>query len=235
MAGKMKKTRFLLLWIGLVCGACANIYTARGVYHRVRPGETLFSLATRYRIPPQDLAELNNLEDPTELKVGKSLFVPGVKLGKSPYPWPHLKGKLKISDKPRYRNPNRIEVDHGRFSWPIRGGVSSGFGMRHGRRHDGIDIRSPRGTPIRAAQEGTVVYSRRMRGYGNLILLKHSDNFFTVYAHNSVNLVKNGTRVKRGQVIAKVGSTGRATGPHLHFEVREGSKARNPLFFLPKR
>ena len=74
-----------------------------------------------------------------------------------------------------------------------------------------------------------------MRGYGNLVLLKHGDDFFTVYAHNSVNLVKKGKRVKRGETIAKVGRTGRATGPHLHFEVREGTKARNPLFFLPKK
>ena len=80
-----------------------------------------------------------------------------------------------------------------------------------------------------------MVYSKRLRGYGNLILLKHEGDFFTVYAHNSVNLAKKGSRIRRGQVIAKVGSTGRSTGPHVHFEVREGSRPRNPLFFLPRR
>lgn len=133
------------------------------------------------------------------------------------------------------RIPDAIEADHGRFSWPVEGEISSLYGVRRGRRHDGVDLRSPRGTPVRAADDGEVVYSKRLRGYGNLILLKHGDGFFTVYAHNAVNLVKKGAQVKRGQMISKVGSTGRATGPHLHFEVREGSKPRNPLFFLPKR
>ncbi len=127
-----------------------------------------------------------------------------------------------------------VKTDRYRFAWPIQGDISSLFGMRRGRRHDGLDIRSRPGTPVGAAADGEVVFSKRMRGYGNLILVKHKNDFFTVYAHNSVNLAKVGAKVKKGQIIAKVGRTGRASGPHLHFEVREGAKARNPLFFLPR-
>ncbi len=132
-------------------------------------------------------------------------------------------------DGPKLSKSNRTQ-----FSWPIDGEISSLYGMRHGRRHDGVDIRAKIGTAIFAADSGEVVYSKKMRGYGNLVLLRHANDFFTVYAHNSVNLVKVGAKVKKGQMVARVGRTGRATGPHLHFEVREGSVARNPLFFLPK-
>ena len=113
--------------------------------------------------------------------------------------------------------------------------MTSTFGVRRGRRHDGIDISAKRGTPVQAAANGKVIFSSRLRGYGNLILVKHKDDFFTAYAHNARNLKKKGQTVKKGDVIARVGSTGRASGPHLHFEVRKGNVARNPTFFLPKQ
>jgi len=123
-----------------------------------------------------------------------------------------------------------------RLIWPVDGVVTSRFGRRHGRMHDGIDIAAPRGTPVRAAASGVVVYAdRRLAGYGNLIILRHDANLFTVYAHNQRNLVRVGQRVRQGQTIALVGSTGRATGPHLHFEVRIGAKPVDPLAYLPPR
>lgn len=122
------------------------------------------------------------------------------------------------------------------FRWPLDAGiVMSGFGIRRGRRHDGVDISAKGGTPIKAAADGKVVFSGRMRGYGNLIVMKHEDDYFTAYAHNRRNLAKKGRKVKQGEVIAQVGRTGRATGNHVHFEVRKGQKAMDPMNFLPAR
>lgn len=194
-------------------------------------------VARKYKTDLQALAEVNNIEDVHAVKEGTNIYIPGatpkgferlIESKRSPIE----KRKKKIRGPEKH--PSQVYVEHDRFQWPICGDLSSLFGMRHGRRHDGIDIRSPQGTPITAAADGEVVYAKRMRGYGNLVLLKHEGDLFTVYAHNSVNLTKQGTKVKQGEVIAKVGRTGRATGPHLHFEVREGTAARNPLFFLPK-
>ncbi len=99
--------------------------------------------------------------------------------------------------------------------------------------HDGIDIAAKAGTPIRAAGDGKVVFSSRLGGYGNTIIIRNADNFFTTYAHNKRNLAKKGQNVKKGDLIANVGATGNASGAHCHFEIRHRQKARNPLFFLP--
>jgi hypothetical protein len=119
------------------------------------------------------------------------------------------------------------------FIWPIDGIYMSGFGVRRGRRHDGIDLAIKGGTPIKASADGEVVFSGRMRGYGNLVLVRHDGNYFTAYAHNRENLADKGDKVKQGEVIAKVGRTGRATGNHVHFEIRKGQLAVNPLHYLP--
>ncbi|MBI3783168.1 MAG: M23 family metallopeptidase, partial [Deltaproteobacteria bacterium] len=99
--------------------------------------------------------------------------------------------------------------------------------------HDGIDVSAPVGTPVRAALRGDVVYSDALRGYGNVVIVRHDDGFATVYAHNQRNLVTAGQRVDRGEIIARVGDSGHTTGSNLHFEVRKDNIARNPLFFLP--
>ena len=123
----------------------------------------------------------------------------------------------------------------GRFTWPVPGfsKVSSQFGPRGRRHHDGIDIPAPRGTPIVAVDNGVVIYSDNgIRGYGNMIVIAHSEDIFTVYAHNRSNDVDKGDKVQKGQQIAEVGNTGRSTGPHLHFEIRVKNKVRNPASFL---
>jgi murein DD-endopeptidase MepM/ murein hydrolase activator NlpD len=107
--------------------------------------------------------------------------------------------------------------------------------MRHGVMHDGIDIAAPAGTPVRAADDGVVLYSGRLRGYGNVVILQHSGGYVTVYGHNERNLVREGDRVARGQDIAELGATGRASGPNLHFEIRYENQAQNPLAYLPAR
>jgi murein DD-endopeptidase MepM/ murein hydrolase activator NlpD len=122
------------------------------------------------------------------------------------------------------------------MSWPADGVVSSPFGPRDGRAHDGIDLALPSGTPVRAACDGVVAYAgERLRGYGRLVLVRHNDGLMTIYAHNALLRVREGERVARGQVLALSGQSGRATAPHLHFEVRRGTRPTDPLEYLPPR
>lgn len=118
----------------------------------------------------------------------------------------------------------------GRFRWPVRGDVISEFGPRpSGLQNDGINIAAPRGTPIAAAENGVVIYSgNELRGFGNLLLVRHADGFVTAYAHCDEILVRRGDQVRRGQTIARVGSTGNVSQPQLHFEVRRDSRPVDP-------
>ena len=117
--------------------------------------------------------------------------------------------------------------------WPVRGPVTSEYGTRWGRQHTGIDIGAGTGTPIRAAKGGEVVYSGTMNGYGNVIVINHGGGFSTLYAHQSRLAASDGQDVDQGQVIGYVGSTGRSTGPHLHFETRVNGNPQNPRRYLP--
>lgn len=131
-------------------------------------------------------------------------------------------------------NDTAAMISTGEFAWPVPASkrVSSKFGKRWGRHHDGIDISAREGTSIVAAGDGIVVYSgSELGGYGNITVIAHKDGFFTVYAHAQKNYTSKGDRVHRGQVIAKVGQTGRSTGPHLHFEIRHDSRPINPKSF----
>ena len=120
-----------------------------------------------------------------------------------------------------------------RFLWPVPSSkrVSSHFGHRWGRKHEGMDIPAKKGAKILAADNGVVVFTGKMGGYGKIIVIAHKDGFFSVYAHNNKNFTRKGQKVHRGQVIGAVGSTGRSTGNHLHFEIRRDSKAFNPARF----
>jgi len=104
--------------------------------------------------------------------------------------------------------------------------------MRNGVMHDGVDICAPAGTPVRSADSGVVIFSGWLRGYGNVVIIRHDGHYATVYGHNLVNSVREGQHVERGQLVAKVGKTGRTTGCNLHFEVRRDNSARNPLPYL---
>jgi len=135
---------------------------------------------------------------------------------------------------PRSR-PARTAASPPTLLWPVEGRVLSGFGIRRATHvHQGLDLGVPRGTPVRSAAAGQVVFSGRMRGYGNIVIVAHGGRIETVYAHNRANRVRKGDRVDRGQVIAESGATGNATTPHVHFEVRENRRARDPLRYLPR-
>ena len=120
------------------------------------------------------------------------------------------------------------------FRWPVRGRVIAGYGAKtSGKQNDGINVAVPEGTPVKAADDGVVTYAgNELKGYGNLVLIKHSNGYVTAYAHTSELLVKRGDTIKRGQIIAKSGQTGEVQSPQLHFEIRKGSTPVDPTQFL---
>jgi murein DD-endopeptidase MepM/ murein hydrolase activator NlpD len=119
------------------------------------------------------------------------------------------------------------------FRWPVRGRVIAGFGSKNGTQNDGINLAVPEGTPIKAADDGVVAYAgNELKGYGNLVLIRHSNGYVSAYAHASELMVKRGDTIKRGQVIAHAGQTGNVTSPQLHFEIRKGSTPVDPSQYL---
>jgi murein DD-endopeptidase MepM/ murein hydrolase activator NlpD len=146
--------------------------------------------------------------------------------------------KSVFSSKRKYKKlvRKRIYVPSGEFAWPAvpAAKITSKYGWRSGSRfHDGIDISAPEGSNVYASKAGVVIYSgHRIRGYGLMIVIKHSHDLYTVYAHNKVNKVKVGERVRQNQIIALLGRTGNATGPHLHFEIRRKKYSVDPLKYL---
>lgn len=238
------------------------VLDGEGVFHSVAKGETLGSIAQAYQVPLSNVLEVNDLDTPDRLAIGEVIFIPTQPLGARPLPIrikrespPPNKVAKSAPDSPKETGagPTTNKTHDGkppaeaksaepadtalgatRFRWPVDGVLTSRFGVRGGRKHDGIDISAKEGTEIVAAAAGTVLYSGdEQRGYGRLLILRHADGWLTIYAHNQVNLVSEGARVEAGQPIAKVGRTGRADGPHLHFEVRQGEHPRNPTLFLP--
>ncbi len=120
------------------------------------------------------------------------------------------------------------------FRWPVRGRIVTSFGPKtNGQQNDGINLSVPEGTPVKAAEDGVVAYAgNELKGYGNLVLVRHSGGYVTAYAHASQLMVKRGDRIKRGQVIAKSGQTGNVSSPQLHFEIRKGAAPVNPMQYL---
>ena len=190
-----------------------------GVFHTVRRGQTLWRIAKTYGIKLEDIARANGIADPNKIKVGQRLFIPqATKVV-----------KVKPSKTRKVKKATRTK-----FNWPIKGKLIAGYGYRSGMKNDGIDIAAPTGANILAANSGRVIYAdNKMQYYGNMIIIKHQNQYFTVYAHNSVNLVGANQWVTKGQVIARAGSTGRASSSRVHFEIRRGEKSVNPLAYLP--
>jgi murein DD-endopeptidase MepM/ murein hydrolase activator NlpD len=143
----------------------------------------------------------------------------------------------KIEDAPAVETPVKASEATGAlptFRWPVRGKVITAYGAKaNGKSNDGINLAVPEGTPVKAAEDGVVAYSgNELKGYGNLVLVRHSNGYVTAYAHASELLVKRGDSIKRGQVIAKSGQSGEVGSPQLHFEIRKGSSPVDPLQFL---
>jgi murein DD-endopeptidase MepM/ murein hydrolase activator NlpD len=200
----------------------------KGIYHVVEKHQTLYRICKTYGVDIKEVASLNGITDPSKMQTGQRIFIPGAKRV--------LKVEIYIDDvvaEPGEKEREKIAYKKLNFVWPVKGKITDTFNDTESKRHQGIDIPSPPGTPVKASSSGTVIYSgNTIKGYGNLIILRHSEEFVTVYAHNQVNLVEEGGWVERGQIIGKVGQTGRATGPHLHFEIRKNNKAVDPLSYL---
>lgn len=220
-------------------------------YHTVQRGDTLYSISRQYNVDITSLSRANNLQTPYSLSVGDRLVLPasvGGVSGSSGYVSQNTSAgsSSKTSTGQTYAytpaKPAPVADSYTppkarktKFDWPVKGTVISGYGnLGSGRKNDGINIKAALGTNVKAADAGTVAYAgNELKGFGNLILIKHPDGWITAYAHNDRLFVKKGQKVKRGEKIATVGSTGSVTTPQLHFEVRSGKKAVNPRPYLP--
>jgi murein DD-endopeptidase MepM/ murein hydrolase activator NlpD len=185
----------------------------------VQQGDTLWEIASHYGVTMAQLLAANpEVDNPGHLQIGQQLRLPGA-----------------ASNTAAAASALDDVALRGVFAWPVRAPISSVFGPRDGRNHAGIDLAANMGDSIRAARDGEVIYSGEISGYGETVILRHADGTRTLYAHSSKRLVSNGDKVRQGQTIALVGSTGHSTGPHLHFEVIVNDRPRDPLLYLPKR
>ncbi len=220
--------------------------------HLVKRGDTLYGISRRYRVGMYALARANRLQPPYTILVGQRLRLPGA-AGTAPPPRPMPAtaapaGTAKTAAPPKKSAalpapspkppPPAIREPPPRagkgFLWPVRGKVVSGFGPKaKGLHNDGVNIAAPRGAPVLAAENGVIAYAgNELRGFGNLLLVKHDNGWITAYAHTQDLAVKRGQRVKKGQVIARVGSSGNVSIPQLHFEMRRGKRAVDPVKYL---
>jgi murein DD-endopeptidase MepM/ murein hydrolase activator NlpD len=210
----------------------------------VRFGDTLLKIAERYGLTLSELLHLNPGLETARLVVGSQVRVAQsgpVRTRSLLAVKPLTSGGVSWPELPRFGGDSRPgfrdQVSGGNWIWPTKGVFTSGYGWRWGRMHKGIDVANNVGTPIVAAREGTVSFSGwQDGGYGYLVEISHPDGSKSLYGHNSRLLVRQGDRVQQGQPISEMGSTGRSTGPHLHFEIHApGRGASNPLEFLPPR
>lgn len=222
-------------------------------HHVVAADETVYGISRHYRTDVRSLVLANNIKPPYTIKVGQRLRLPGQRRtararGQAPRPEsgprkPASKGVIRPASKPRRpasrsgrattlpKPPPRTAE---RFAWPVKGRLLSRFGPKRGGLHnDGINISAARGAPVKAAESGVVVYvGNELRGFGNLLLVRHSGGWMTAYAHTAEVVVRPGQTVRRGQLVARVGSSGSVDRPQLHFEIRKGRSAVNPTRYL---
>jgi len=220
----MKKIIFILsLIITLFLTGCATApisprvkKEAKGIYHHVNKGETLLQIARAYNVDEQQVARANRLSDIDKISVGQLLFIPETTAS--------LKRNI---FRPTHKKEN--------FIWPLKGRICSFYNTFQDEiKNKGIDIAAKKNTVIVAARSGKISFvSNNLKGYGKIIIIDHPDNHQTVYAYNSENLATTGQFVMQDEPIAKVGSSGRAEFPCLHFEIRKDHRAHNPLDYLP--
>ena len=231
-----------------------------GNVHIVRSGDTLMNVARRNGVTVAALARANHLQTSTQLSVGDRLTIPGghstAMASAAPAmqnaqprttPVEKVNAPVKVAsvgpvqtasvakEEPRAtEKPVKAAEAMPSFRWPVRGRVIAGFGSKpNGTQNDGINLAVPEGTLIKAADDGVVAYAgNELKGYGNLVLIRHSNGFVSAYAHASELMVKRGDSIKRGQVIAHAGQTGNVTSPQLHFEIRKGSTPVDPTQYL---
>lgn len=221
--------------------------------------DTVEGLAQRYGVSSQVIIERNKLTAPYALRPGQNLLIPGAKyvaprdeppttaaapnaggnqVKREDLAPPPGDKATPASGQPTPLSPPAKEVTVAatppRFEWPVNGKVVSSYGTSGGQKNDGIDIAAAKGTPVKAADGGTVVYAgNEVKGMGNLLLVSHNGGYITAYGNNEALLVKKGDTVRKGQEIAKVGSSSGTGEPRLHFEVRRANKTIDPATVLP--
>jgi len=211
-------SKILMLALAICISAgCATVPTSttrnkpvQGIYHRVGKGQTLWSISKLYNVDLDELVRSNKLLNSSQIQAGQMLFIP------------------------RNEQLNPVLSSGEEFIWPIKGTVLSAFNQVSSNAvNKGVDIRANYGSFVGASRSGKVIFaSENLRGFGKTIIVQHDDNFSTVYARNSENLVKVGETIKQGQLIAKVGSSGRNNVAYLHFEIRKKHIPQNPYYYL---
>lgn len=213
-----------------------------GVLHEVKKGEEVSTIAKRYNVKAEDIVSQNSLADASSLQAGQKLIVPDgyiapeskkqVIVAQAPDDEPELNEEREEEKAPAAKKEPvavKAAASGGGFIWPTS---TKKLSQYFGWRHTGIDIPNRNLPPIYAAKSGKVSFSGWLGGYGRLIIVDHGNGMKTYYAHLTQSFVKAGESVSQGQTIGKMGSTGRSTGPHVHFEVRKGGKPVNPLNYL---
>jgi murein DD-endopeptidase MepM/ murein hydrolase activator NlpD len=239
--------------------SAASSPTANPGVHVVARGETLSRISRLYGKSLVDIAKANNLQPSAKLSVGDRLLIPGVRTAQAAPKGGLPIAQAKAAPAPAAREPagepvqsaslitpvvepptvkeaakSEITGSLPKFRWPANGRVIAGFGSSpNGQQNDGINIAVPENTPVKAAEDGVVAYAgSELKGYGNLVLVRHPNGYVTAYAHAAELMVKRGDQVKRGQVIARSGQTGNVNAPQLHFEIRKGALPLDPMKFL---
>ena len=224
----------LILALGLSLSGC---YTGvvqpnkQTRYYIVQKGDTLFAIAWRYRLNAKRIARWNNLKDPYVIKPGQRLRL--AYSGSNKAKTETAKTSKSSSRKQQATQAKKklaVVKAPGSWSWPLKGQLISQYSADR----NGIDIAANKGTAVKAAASGRIVYAGNgIRGYGNLLIIKHNATYFSAYAHNRKLMVVEGDDVKRGQKIAEVGSTG-TNRNKLHFEIRKNGDPVDPLRYLPR-
>lgn len=232
------------------------VRTAENV-HIVQPGESLIGIARRNGLTLSEIARANNIQPYTRVNIGDRIAIPGARRPlaaaqtapqaappQRPAPQaekvasiPAQSARLATQESPAASSPVKEAEAAGAmpsFRWPVKGRIISAFGAKvNGVSNDGINLAVPEGTPVKAAEDGVVAYAgNELKGYGNLVLIRHANGYVSAYANASELLVKRGDDVKRGQTIAHAGQTGNVTSPQLHFEIRKGSTPVDPTKYL---
>ena len=223
-AMKARNYYFLIIGIVFFLSGCATTKVKtqyaleypepeeKGIYHKIKPGETLWRIAQSYDVTIEDIIKANNVPDAARIEKDQLLFIPGA-----------TEVKEIILD---------TEETKKEFIWPVAGKVIQYFRQIQGSSfHQGIDIETEKGNVIRAARTGRVVFANYLPGYGSTVILDHQDGFFSVYGHTARLLVKRGDFVLKNKDIALAGES--LKGSYLHFQIRRGSTEDNPLYYLP--
>ena len=213
--------------------AQARTSGARPLAVTLGEGQTLWSLARAHGVSVDAIVETNGLRDGNVVRAGRRLMIPGRTAVSSPSRLTTARVTARRAGEAftTAASTTAVRIARG-FLWPARGQLTSRFGWRRWRHHDGIDIATPYGSPVYAARPGRVVFAGWYYAYGRAVIVDHGDGLQTLYGHASKLLVLTGQPVGQGQLIARVGTSGRSTGPHLHFEVRVNGRPVNPMRYM---